>query len=54
MLKKCFVICDQFKDVFNEKFYIPAIEKLSFNLAHVRIIGSMECGKTRNDSYHDN
>ena len=35
-----------------EKYYITTIEKLSFNLDHVRIIGSMECGKTRNDCFH--
>ena len=34
--------------VFHEKNYIPTIEKLSFNLAHVSILGSMECGKTSN------
>ena len=38
----------------SRKKYITTIEKLSFNLAHVRIIGSMECGKTINDCYHDN
>ena len=36
-------------DIFHVKIYIPTIEKLSYYLAHVRIIGSMECGKTRND-----
>ena len=38
----------------HDKFYIPTIEKLSFHLAHVRIIGSMECGKTINDFFHNN
>ena len=28
---------------------MATIEKLSLHLAHVRIIGSIECGKTRND-----
>ena len=37
-----------------EKYYITTIEKLSFNLDHVRIIGSMECGKTRNDCFRAN
>ena len=35
--------------VFHEKYYIPKIEKLSFHLAHVRILCSMEFGNTRND-----
>ena len=35
-------------------FYIPTIEKLSFHLARVRIIGSMECGKTINDCFRAN
>ena len=30
------------------------MEKLSFRLSHVRILGSMEYGKTRNDCLHDN
>ena len=34
-------------DDFHNKSYIPTIEKLSFHLARVRILGSMECGKTR-------
>ena len=34
--------------------YIPTIEKLPFNLSHVSILGSMECGKTRNDCFLDN
>ena len=49
MAKKCFVLHEEVIDVFHEFFYIPTIEKLSFHLAHVRIIGSMECGKTIND-----
>ena len=39
--------------VFHELFYITSIEKLSFNLSHVIILGSMECGKTRNYCYHN-
>ena len=30
------------------------IEKLSFHLACVRMFGSMECGKTRNDCFYAN
>ena len=54
MVNKCFVIHEEVIDVFYDKFYIPTIEKLSFNLFHVRIIGSMEYDNTRNDCYHDN
>ena len=48
MVKKCFVLHKEVIGVFYEKFYIPTIEKLSFHLANIRILGSMECGKTRN------
>ena len=53
MVNKCFVIHEEVIDVLNNKFYIVKIEKLSFYLAHVRILGSMECGKTR-IYFHDN
>ena len=53
MAKKYFVLHEEVIDVVHTNIYIPTIEKLSFNLVHVRIIGSMECGKTRND-FHDN
>ena len=33
---------------------VSTIEKLSFHLAHVRILGSMECGKTINDCFRAN
>ena len=46
--KKCFVLHEEVIYVFHEKNYIPTIEKLSFNLAHVSILGSTECGKTSN------
>ena len=48
MAKICFVFHKEFIDVFHEFFYIPTIEKLSFHLAYVRILGSMEYVKTRN------
>ena len=48
-MKKCFVLHEEVIDVFIGNFYIPTIEKLSFRLARVRILGLMECGKTRND-----
>ena len=48
MLKKCFVLHEEAIDVFHDKFYIPTIEKLSFQIELVRILGSMECGKTIN------
>ena len=54
MAKKCSVLHEEVIDVFNEKIYIPTIEKLSFHVSYVRIIGSMVLGKTRNDSFHDN
>ena len=54
MVKKCFVLHKEVVDVFYDNFYIPTIEKLSFHLSHVRIIGSMEGGKTINYFFHDN
>ena len=39
ILNKCLVIHEEVINVF------PTTEKLSFCLAHVRIIGSMECGR---------
>ena len=42
------------EEVIDEKYYIPTIEKVSFHLGHVRILGSMEYGNTRNDCFHDN
>ena len=54
MVNKCFVVHEKVIDVFHENFYIPTIEKLSFHLDHVRILGSMECGKTRNYCFYWN
>ena len=54
MAKKCFVLHEEVIDIFHDKCYFPTIEKLSFHLAHVRIIGSMERGKTENYCFHDN
>ena len=54
MVKISFVIHEEVIDVINEKINITTIEKLSFHIAHVRIIGSMEFGNTRNDCFHDN
>ena len=53
MVKKRFVILKEDIDVFHKIFYIPTIEKLSFHISHVRIIGSMECRKTRNEYFHE-
>ena len=50
MAKKCFVLHDEVIDVFHEKIYIITIEKVSFHIANVSIVGSMECVKTRNIS----
>ena len=49
MVKKFFALRDEVIDVFHDKFYIPTIEKLAFYIVCVRIFGSMECGKTKND-----
>ena len=49
IMKKCFVLHEEVIDVFIGNFYIPTIEKLSFRLACVRILDSLECGKTGND-----
>ena len=54
MVKKCFVLYGEVIDVFCEKFYIPTIEKLSFHLDHVSILGSMKFGKTKNDCFREN
>ena len=54
MMKKCFVFHEEVIYFFNEFFYIPTIEKMSFHLAHVRIIGSIVYSKTRNDFFYDN
>ena len=54
MAKKCFVLHEEVTDFFYEMFYITTIEKLSFHLAHVRILGSTECGNTRNDCFRAN
>ena len=37
---------------FMKLFHIPTIEKLSFHIAHVRILGLMEYRKTRNDFFN--
>ena len=54
MVKKCFVLHEEFIDLFHDTFYIPTIEKMSFHIAHVSNFGSMESGKTRNICFHDN
>ena len=54
MTKKSFVLHEEVTDVFHDKFHIPTIEKLLFHLSRVRIIGSMEYGKTRNYYFHNN
>ena len=54
MVKKCFVLHEEVSDVFHDKIYIPTIEKLPFNLANVRILGSMKYGTTRDNCFRDN
>ena len=51
MVKKCFVLQEEVIGVFHKKNYSPTIEKLLFHLARVRILGSMECRKNRNDFF---
>ena len=41
-------------DSFHSIFCITIIEKSSFHIDHVRIFGSVECGKTRCDYFQDN
>ena len=48
---KCFVPNEEVLDFFHGFFNIPTIEKLSFIIAHVRILGSMEFRKTINDFF---
>ena len=47
MVNKRFVISKYVIDVFHNKLYIPTIYFL-FHIDHVRVIRSMECGKTIN------
>ena len=54
MVKKCFLLHEEVINIFHKKNYIPTIEKVSFHLAHVRILGSIEYGKTRNDCFCNN
>ena len=49
-----FVLHEEVIDVFHNKLYTTTIEKLSFHLACVRILGSMECGNTRNNYFREN
>ena len=39
---------------FMKKIESPQKKKLSFHLAHIKIIGSMKYENTRNDFFHDN
>ena len=54
MVKKCCVLHEKVIDVFNEKYYITTIEKLSFHIAHVKIICSMKFGNNINYCFHVN
>ena len=53
MLKKRFVLYEGFIDVYHNN-KIAAIEKLSYHIARVRIIGSTEYVSTRNYSFLEN
>ena len=54
MVKTCFVFHEEVIDVFHDKIYTPTIEKLQFHLTRVRILGSIELGKTSNQFFHSN
>ena len=36
---------------FHTRFYIPSIKKLTFNLPHVRILGTNHCGEIRRTDF---
>ena len=36
---------------FHTSFYIPAIQKLAFNLPHVRILGTNYCGEMQHTAF---
>ena len=36
---------------FRHQLYIPSIQKLAFNLPHVRIIGTHHCDNTRQEAF---
>ena len=36
---------------FHTSFYIPSIQKLSFHLPHVRILGTNHCGELRRTAF---
>ena len=43
--QKELVLLDISTTEFHEKFYIPEIQKLTFNLSHMYILGTHHCGK---------
>ena len=51
MVKKYFVLHEGIIYFFHEKIFIPTTEKLAFHIAHFVILGSMDCGKTKNDCF---
>ena len=53
MLKKRFVLYEGFIDVYHNN-KIDAIEKLSYHIARVRILGSIEYVTTRNYYFLEN
>ena len=38
---------------FNQQFCIPAIHKFALHLAHVNIIGTNNCGNSRQESFQE-
>ena len=39
---------------FHTGFYIPAIQKLDFNIPHVRILGTNQCGEMQRTTFKRN
>ena len=54
MANKRFVLREKVIDIFHEILYIPTTKQCDFIFFHVSILGSMECGKTRNDCFSTN
>ena len=54
MVKKCFALHKEVIDVFLEKKIESHYITIQFNLARVRILDSIECGKTINYCFREN
>ena len=38
-------------DIFQKEYYILSLEKLAFNLPHVKIMGTNNCGKQQRGAF---